>query len=364
MICQSPVAYFKGAKPRFILHIDADAFFASVEEVLNPHLKNQAIIVGDARFARSVVSSANYIARNYGIRSAMPINQALQLCPSAKVVCSGFDHYRDFSRKIFNICRLHTQLVEQTSIDEAYLDLSSNVEDWCQARALALKIITNIKEATNLSVSAGLSGSKLVSKIASSVNKPHKLTCVPVAKEADFLSKISINDFPGVGVKSAFKYFNAGFITIGDLARADFDKVISALGKSGIDFWLKANGLDFSKVFSESRAPKSISQEYTFQQDKAFLEVGHVLEKMLIPKCIRRLEKNSLKCASIFIKIRYLDFTTITRTTQLINYTSNFEVLTNELLKLFYDKCNKDKKIRLIGAGFKDFSRDYNTSFF
>lgn len=346
-----------------VLHIDADAFFASVEEILNPRLKGNPVIVGGPIAKRGVVSSANYIARQYGVRSAMSMHHALRLCPKAKVVYSGSEFYRDFSNRMFTICEKFTPQVERTSIDEGYLDLSGTEQlHQMTVREIAKSILCKINKELGLSISGGLSVNKTVSKIASALNKPHALTTVMPGEEAKFLAPLPIEKMPGIGRKTAPVLRNFGLTQLGDIAQLSFEEIYKILGTSGVALWKKTRGIDLRRVDSQPKEAKSISNEHTFAEDVIKQDILLHKLKSLCQKVLYHLRKSHRRSHVVNLKIRYSDFKTYTFQQPLISPSdSDFEVFPQ--LKTLFMRKWKEQSVRLIGCGVSDLRNQYNMSF-
>ena len=216
---------------RHICHVDADAFFAAVEQVLNPRLKGKPVLVGGPSETSGIVSACSYEAKRLGVKTAMPMYLAKRKCPSAVVVAGNFDVYRDFSRRMYEIFMKYTPEVEMASIDEAYLDISGFEKVYRKNYVeIARSILMDVYKKLGISVSCGLSSSKTVSKVASSNNKPHKLTVVPFGKERAFLADLPLNAIPGIGVKTCEKLERFGFKKVVDVAKLSVNGVLDLLG--------------------------------------------------------------------------------------------------------------------------------------
>ncbi|NLG73139.1 MAG: DNA polymerase IV, partial [Chloroflexi bacterium] len=303
--------------PRKILHLDLDAFFCSVEELHNPDLRGKPFAVGGRPDQRGVVASCSYAARRFGVRSAMPMARALQLCPELLIVPSRHGVYSQVSAQVME--RLHnlTPLVEQVSIDEAFLDVSDlpdPVED------IARRLQTQIRTELSLPCSIGAATSKLLAKTANDVGKaaargdgpPNAITVVPPGQEAAFLAPLPVGALFGVGPKTAARLEELGIYTIGDLARRSPEEMERRFGRSGFEMVLRARGID-DRPLETSRETKSISQETTFARD---IRDEHTLKRTLLRLSEgvgRRLRREGLAGTTVKIKLRWEDFTTLTR---------------------------------------------------
>ncbi|HXQ38474.1 MAG TPA: DNA polymerase IV, partial [Anaerolineales bacterium] len=313
---------------RTILHIDLDAFFCAVEETRNPELRGKAFAVGGKPDERGVVASCSYAARRTGVRSAMPMSRALRLCPGLIIVSSRHRLYSEVSRHVME--RLHdlTSLVEQISIDEAFLDISEIRES---PEAVARKLQSRIRDELGLPCSIGIASNKLVAKIATEVGKalalkrltaegeakpPNAVTVVTLGEEAAFLSPLPADMLWGVGPKTSARLTELGIHTIGDIAKWPESEMIRLFGENGRDLARHSRGIDNRPIETE-RETKSISQEITFSRD---VRDDKVLEKTLreqSAEVARQLRKNDLAGSTIKLKIRWPDFTTLTRQTTL-----------------------------------------------
>lgn len=348
---------------RKVLHIDLDAFFCAVEEIHNPDLRGKAFAVGGRPEERGVVASCSYAARRMGVRSAMPMATAIRLSPGLIIVPSRHRLYRDISRQVME--RLHdlTGLVEQISIDEAFLDISDIQED---PQRLALELQARIREELQLPCSIGIASNKMVAKIATEVGKalrlrelragqdearpPNALTIVPPGEEAAFLTPLPADMLWGVGPKTFARLTELGMHTIGDVARWPESELIRLFGENGRDLARHAKGIDDRPITTE-RETKSISQEVTFSRD---VRDEKLLEKTLREQSAdvaRQLRKNELAGSTIKLKIRWPDFTTLTRQTTLDHRTDQEEEISAAALALMQSVRKPNQYVRLIGVG-------------
>jgi DNA polymerase-4 len=345
-----------------ILHVDADAFFASVEQLLEPSYRGKPLVVGGRD--RGVVCSASYEARRYGIHSAMPIYKARQLCPEAIFVRGNSAVYREISQRMFAIFHDYTPTVEITSIDEGYLDLSgTEMMHKADLSTIAMRILQRVEKEIGITISGALSTSKLVSKISTSQFKPRKLTLIAPGKERAFLSGLPLKSMPGIGKRSLPQFEYLGLKTLGDLAAMTFEEIWNRFGAGGIVLWERAQGIDRRCVNPEGYRRKSISEEKTFTMDissQYFLEQETM--KMLKDLCYQ-LRKRELYAKTILLKIRYSSFQTYTHQKTLesvSNDEDDFRPLLKELLK-----CRQlDKKVRLIGVGLKNIQSELQLQLF
>ncbi|WKZ41810.1 MAG: DNA polymerase IV [Anaerolineales bacterium] len=342
--------------PRTILHLDLDAFFCSVEEIQNPNLRGKPFAVGGKPNERGVVASCSYPARAMGVRSAMPMSRALQLCRNLIIVPGQHRLYREYSEKVMAKLRNLTPLAEQISIDEAFLDISDIQQD--PAR-LALDLQTAIRTELNLPASIGIASNKLVAKIANEVGKksskrrdepPSGLTIVPAGEEAKFLAPLPADMLWGVGPKTNARLAELGIHTIGDIANWPQKELANLFGENGRDLWQHANGIDNRPIVTEYET-KSVSQETTFSVD---IRDEKTLEKTLREQArevARQLRKNDLVGKTVKLKIRWSDFTTLTRQITLPTSTDNEDDIFRTALRLMKTVRKQNQAVRLIGVG-------------
>ena len=351
-----------GQMPRIILHIDLDAFYCAVEETRNPELRGKAFAVGGKPEERGVVASCSYTARRMGVRSAMPMGKALRLSPGLIIVSSRHNLYSEVSHQVME--RLHdlTPLVEQISIDEAFLDVSDVHEP---PEFVARKLQARIRDELQLPCSIGIASNKLVSKIATEVGKslalreskaigevkpPNAVTVVPSGEEAAFLSPLPADMLWGVGPKTSARLTELGIHTIGDIAKWPESEMIRMFGENGRDLARHSKGIDDRPITTE-RETKSISQEITFSRD---VRDDRVLEKTVreqSAEVARQLRKNDLAGSTIKIKVRWPDFTTLTRQTTLNHRTDQEDEITKAALDLLKSVRKPNQAVRLIGVG-------------
>ena len=347
------------AKTRKILHLDLDAFFCAVEEQLNPELRGKAIAVGGKPNQRGVVSSASYPARKYGVRSAMPMAQAVRLCPHLIVVGQTRGVYRERSKAVMAILRDTAPDVEPLSIDEAFLDATILPDD---IETIARRLQQRIIDELGLPCSLGGATNKLVAKTANTVGKarqqtdapPNAITIVPPGEEANFLAPLPIRRLWGVGPKSAETLSQLGLNTIGDVANWSEEALNSRLGKLGGDIWRRAQGLDFRPVESQ-RETKSISKEVTFALDLADEAQLKLTLRRLSDGVGRQARKAELAGTTIKIKLRWSDFTTLSRQLTLDNPTDLDGEIYRAASLLFDQVWVTRKPVRLIGVGLGGF---------
>ena len=336
-----------------ILHIDMDAFYASVEQLDDPRLKNKCVIVGGTS-NRGVVSAASYEARQFGIHSAMPIYQAKQKCPHAIFVPPRMGRYKDVSKKIMTILKNFSPLVEPVSIDEAYLDVTGCQRLFGGPREIAWEMKRKIREAVGLTCSVGVAPNKFLAKIASDMEKPDGLTVILPEAVAAFIDALPIKKVPGVGKKMFRQLELLGIRTLGDVQQLPEKSLIRHLGKFGKRLRSLSSGSDDSPV--TPHAPhKSISSERTLAADTrdARLLKRHILSQA--GEVARQLRQAGLRAKTITIKIKDADFKTATRRTTIAVPTQSSETIYKHAARLLND-YKTSKKIRLIGVGTSGFS--------
>jgi len=336
-------------KSRVIVHMDLDAFFASVETIENPALKHKPVVVGGQPDKRGVVAAASYQARKFGIRSAMPMYRAIKLCPEAVIVPPNHSRYRSYSKQVMAILRRLTHVVEPISIDEAFLDLTDQVDNWNDATTQSKSIQNMVKNETGLSASIGVATNKLIAKVASDRHKPGGFTVVPPGKEAEFLTQLPVKALWGIGPVTSDKLAYIGVQTIGDLSMMS-EKVLKAhFGSHGREMLIRSKGIDDRPVMVE-RETKSVSHERTFTNDLIDLQsIKRSLWEM--SKGVgRQLLKEDVLAKTIAIKLRYPDFTTLTRQMSLNTATDNERVIYRAALLLFQKEWTGNNPIRLLGV--------------
>jgi DNA polymerase-4 len=337
-------------KPRSIIHFDLDAFFASVEELLDPLIAGLPILVGGSPEGRGVVSSASYAARAYGVHSAMPMAQALRLCPHAVVRHGHHKTYTDYSKRVMAILAQYTPLLEPISIDEAFLDVTGCEQLFGPAQELAYKIQERILAELGLPSSLGLASNKLVAKVASALAKPRGVIVVPAGQEAAFFAALPIDRLWGVGKVTGERLRDRGVETIGQLAALSPQQMKQLFGSAAEEMHRRALGIDERPVGPSGRR-KSISQEHTFVQDVGDLGVlRRVLLKMSEDVATQLRKKG--KCArTVVLKMRYPDFRTITRQVTLSQPTDLSRVIHAQAVELLQKEWTRGAKVRLIGVG-------------
>jgi len=334
-------------KYRRIIHLDMDAFYASVEQLDNPDLKGKPVIVGGTS-KRGVVSAASYEARKYKIHSAMPIAQAMKLCPRGVFLPVRMKRYKEISNRVFSIFQRYTPLIEPLSLDEAFLDVTASNKLFGSAEEIAAHIRKEVFQETGLTVSAGVASSKLVAKIASDLNKPDGLTIVPAGNEAKFLAPLPIKRLWGVGRKAQETLSLLGVHTIGDIASLPEKLLEQKFGKHGISLRWKALGLDNRDVEIEHET-KSVGHEFTFEADLVELETIRRELLELAGMVAKRLRRYQLQGKTITLKVKYHDFRLITRSSTINEHITDSKRIYQEVIKLLQKTDAGEKPLRLLG---------------
>src|SRR2546423_13247360 len=300
-----------------VAHLDLDAFFAAVEELENPDLRTEPLIVGGDPHGRGVVATANYVARSYGMHSAMSAAEALRRCPHAVFVRPRHSLYRNYSRAVWESVRAIVPTVERTGLDEGYLDLGEIAANFLRARELAEAVQTAVRGTTSLTCSLGVSTSKVVAKVASDSRKPGGITVVRSGREAAFLGPLAVRKLPGVGPRSAERLATAGIETGGALAALDDDPLRALLPRQGGRLLRdRARGID-PRPLELSSERISISQEETFERDIAEREVLHAELRRMSEGVARYLAGRGECARTVTTKVRYPDFAIRSRSTTL-----------------------------------------------
>jgi DNA polymerase IV len=347
---------------RTILHLDLDAFFCSVEELRDPSLHGKPFAVGGRPEERGVVASCSYAARKKGVRSAMPMSRALRLCPEMLILSHHHGNYGEMSEKVMERLQNLSPLMEQISIDEAFVDISELHES---PETLAKRLQRRVNEELGLPCSIGVASNKLVAKIATEVGKkkalrmisanekvepPNAITVVPPGAEAEFMAPLPVDMLWGVGPKTSARLAENGIKTIGDLARRPEADLVRWFGENGRDMRRRAAGMDESPVVTE-HATKSISQETTFSRDEREDRRLFATLRELSVEVGRHLREAELAGMTVKVKLRWPDFTTLTRQVTLSQPTDQDEEIYATALALLNNVRSKGKAVRLIGVG-------------
>jgi len=336
---------------RKIIHVDMDAYYASVAQLDNPDLRGKAIAVGGGG-DRGVVSAASYEARKFGVKSAMSNVLAKQKCPHIIFVKSDFARYKELSAQIREIFYDYTDLVEPLSLDEAYLDVTENKKGNPSANDIAREIRQRIYNETGLRASAGISINKFIAKVASDINKPNGQKTVHPEEVIQFLEELPVNKFYGVGKVTAAKMYNLGIFTGNDLKKKTLEEMATLFGKSGVHYYNIVRGVHNSPV-KPNRIRKSVGAERTFRENIAS-EV-FMLDKLndIADEIERRMEKTNAKGKTITLKIKYSDFTQQTRSKTVPNFIFQKKDFFPIVKELLYQEKLKNS-VRLLGISFSN----------
>ena len=335
---------------RRILHCDMDCFYAAVHMRDDPELAGKPVVIGGSPEGRGVVAAASYEARAFGVRSAMPSARALRLCSDLVFVKPDFPRYRKESTEVFAILRQFTSLVQVVSIDEAYLDISETLGPWGSATAVAREIRRRVRDERRLTVSIGVGPNRLVAKIASDVNKPDGLTVVTPRRVRAFLDPMSVRALPGVGPATERRLNAAGIKTVRQLRLADGADLERRFGRHGGRLAAFASGID-SRPVRIDRERKSLSSERTYEEDLADLDTVCEHLDTLADSVGRGLAKRDISARTIVIKVRYGDFTTVTRSQTLAVPTADRAVIARTARQLLAKTEAGRRPVRLLGVG-------------
>ncbi len=340
---------------RKIIHIDMDAFYASVELRENPHLKGHPVVVAwDS--PRSVICAASYEARQFGLRSAMSVSRAKKLCPHAIYIPPHFDLYRAVSRQVRAIFEQYTPLIEPLSLDEAYLDVTHNLKGIASATEVANRIRAEIFETTQLTASAGVAPNKFIAKIASDWNKPNGICVVPPKKVMEFLLPLPLEKIPGVGKVTLKKFHQLKMFTIADMAQRSVDELVHHFGKYGFRLHELARGIDERPV-EERQLAKQISTETTFDEDKPIVQMKGDVHTLCEKLWMQTLRKKRFG-RTITVKLKTQQFKVITRSKTFGVAFNNSEDLEKVVLGILRDIYREMPKqlFRLLGVGLSSFN--------
>ncbi|MFC4635359.1 DNA polymerase IV [Dokdonia ponticola] len=340
---------------RKIIHVDMDAFYASVAQLDDPSLRGKAIAVGGGG-ERGVVSAASYEARKFGVRSAMSGVLARKLCPELIFVRSDFARYNEVSKQIREVFHEFTDLVEPLSLDEAYLDVTENKVGMPSATVIATWIRQKIKEKTGLNASAGISINKFVAKVASDINKPNGQKTIPPEEVVAFLETLDIRKFYGIGKVTAEKMYQKGIFTGLDMKNKSKEYLEQHFGKSGAYYYDIVRGIQYSQV-KPNRIRKSLAAERTFSENitsEVFMmeRLDHIAEEVE-----KRLSKSKVAGKTLTLKIKYSDFTLQTRSRTLDYYVRTKDVILGTAKELLYQEKMKDS-VRLLGISLSNLNTE------
>jgi len=340
---------------RKIIHVDMDAFYASVEQLDDPNLEGKALAVGGSS-KRGVVAAASYEARKYGVKSAMSGREASRRCPHLIFVRPRFDRYKEISQQIRKIFFEYTDLVEPLSLDEAYLDVTINKFNFPSATILAREIREKIKAKTGLNASAGISINKFIAKVASDINKPNGQKTIPPEDVIDFLEQLDIRKFYGVGKVTQDKMYRLGIFTGADLKLKSLDYLQEYFGKSGLHYYNVVRGIHLSEV-KPTRIRKSLGAERTFSENISS-EI-YMLDKLddIAEEVERRLKNSRVAGKTITLKLKYSDFSIQTRSKTLKFFIASKALIMEETRALLYQEPVKDS-IRLLGISLSNLNTE------
>ncbi len=332
---------------KIIFHLDMDAFFVSVERILDPSLEGKPVVVGGDPHGRGVVAACSYEARQFGLHSAMPIRTAFRLCPQGVYLHGHGKEYGRFSRAVKRLLERYFPIVQQASIDEFYLDFTGCEKIYGEPVQFAQRLQNEIWDKLHLPSSIGIASNKTIAKIASDYKKPRGITFVPNGKEKDFLAPLPIERIPGIG-KATFPMLRSrGFKVVGDIANASPDYLSALLGKFGTDLWEKANGKG-NDILVTGHERKSISKETTFDKDLVSKPKIEAILFELVSEACQLLRNENWQTSTVSIKLRYTDFVTLTRA-RTIEPTDDDKVVYEIAKDLFEKSFNRRVGIRLIG---------------
>ncbi|MGB9236746.1 MAG: DNA polymerase IV [Terriglobales bacterium] len=344
---------------RTIFHVDMDAFFVSVEELFDPSLKGKPVVVGGQRDERGVVSAASYAARKFGVHSAMPLRTAAKLCPQAIFVNGHPERYREYSGRVHEVLGHFSPLVEMASVDEAYLEMTGTERLHGPPLRSAQTLHAEMKSATQLNCSIGIGASRLIAKVSSAKAKPNGVLWILPGQEAKFLAPLEVGDIPGVGKVMEQKLHAMGIRRVGDLAALEESDLEQRFGKWGLALAGKSRGEDaggwFDTEVGERTDAKSISHEHTFNEDTGDRERIESTLMRLSEMVARRLREGGYFARTIQLKLRYKDFTTITRAQSLEQPTQSDRKIFEQARRLFLANWKKGAFVRLLGVQTSNF---------
>jgi len=339
---------------RTIFHVDMDAFFVSVEELYDPSLKGKAVVVGGQRHERGVVSAASYEARKFGVHSAMPLRTAAKQCPHAIFVDGHPERYRECSEKVYKVLGTFTPQLEMASVDEAYLDMTGTERLHGPPLKAAHNLHQRMKADTGLNCSVGIGSSRLIAKVSSGQAKPNGVLWILPGEEAKFLAPLDVREIPGVGKVMESHLHALGIKKVADLAKLEEGDLESRFGKWGLALAGKARGEDagawFDSEVSAEHDAKSISHEHTYNEDTADPARLESTLMRLSEMVARRLRESNFHTRTVQLKLRYKDFTTITRAHTLPTPTQLDIEIFEQIRKLFRTNWKKGSEIRLLGV--------------
>lgn len=348
--------------PRRILHCDMDCFYAQVHMRDDPSLRGKPVVVGGSPTGRGVIAAASYEARVFGIRSAIPAARAIRLCPQAIFIKPDFQRYSRESQAIFEIFREMSQIVQPASLDEAYLDVTAEVGRFGSATAIAQEIRRRVRAERGLTVSVGVGPSRLIAKIASDFHKPDGLTVVRPRQVQEFLDPLKVRLLHGVGPATEKVLADMGVHTVADLRALDLEALQRRFGKFGACLYEYSRGIDERPVRTEW-VRKSLGHERTYAQDLHSLEQMDLELQKLADKTFEDLVRKALQARTITVKVRYPDFTTLTRARSLENPFSSAPQIAATAMALLRQTAAGEKSVRLLGVTASGFAGDDHREF-
>jgi DNA polymerase IV len=345
---------------RTIFHVDMDAFFVSVEELFDPSLKGKPVVVGGQRDERGVVSAASYAARKFGVHSAMPLRTAAKLCPQAIFVNGHPERYRECSEKVYKVLDTFSPRVEMASIDEAYLDMTGTERLHGPPLKAAHTLHQRMKSETGLNCSVGMGASRLIAKVSSAQAKPNGVLWIVPGEEAKFLAPLDVREIPGVGKVMESHLHALGIRKVGDLARLEESELRERFGKWGLALAGKARGEDaggwFDAEVGADIDAKSISHEHTYNEDTADSAQLESTLMRLSEMVGRRLRESKFHARTLQLKLRYKDFTTITRAHTLPSPTQLDTEIFEQIRAIFRKNWKRGMQVRLLGVQASSFN--------
>lgn len=336
------------SKDRHIAHFDLDAFFVSVEALRNPKLQGKPLLVGGGS-DRGVVAACSYEARKFGVHSAMPMRVAKRLCPEAIIIKSDFEVYSKYSHLVTDVIKDSVPVFEKASIDEFYIDLTG-MDKFFGCLQFTDQLKKKIKKESGLPISWGLASNKLVSKVATNEVKPNGQLEIPFGNEKNFLAPLSIIKIPGIGKETGYKLLKMGVETVKVLSEIPVEMMENLMGKSGIDLWRKANGIDETPVVPYHEQ-KSISTETTFQTDTIDTNFLHGQLVRMTEEIAFQLRQQNKLTGCVTVKVRYSNFETFTKQLT-ISYSNADHVLLKTAKELFNKLYERRLLVRLLGIRF------------